>query len=88
MFVGLLPGDDLPTTLPQHPGCDDRRDPVSGSSLGGATVTVVFTGCDGPDVSVERVVQVNAGELLRIQVRSEDRATANRVLDQVVVRGR
>ena len=58
---------------------------MAGSSLGDATVTVVFTGCDGPDFTVERVVQVNASELLWIQVRSEDLPTANRVLDSVVV---
>ncbi|QBX55648.1 serine/threonine protein kinase [Nocardioides seonyuensis] len=88
VFAGLLPGDELPTDVPPHPECETRRDPVSGSRLGDATVTVVFTGCEGPGFTVERVVQLNASELLWIQVRSEDRPTANRVLDQVDVRGK
>jgi hypothetical protein len=36
---------------------------------------------------VERVIRVNASQLLWVQVRSEDRATANRVLDSVTTYG-
>ncbi|WP_134740387.1 serine/threonine-protein kinase [Nocardioides sp. 503] len=85
VFLGLLPGDALPSQLPQHPECDASDDPVSEAS-GDDSTTVVHTGCPG-GVTVERVVQVAANRLLWVQVRSADRATANRVLDSVDTHG-
>ncbi len=52
----------------------------------GTSVTAFFSGCPG-GVTVERLVQVTEGQLLWIQVRSADQATANRVLDGVDVIG-
>jgi hypothetical protein len=52
----------------------------------GPSVTVVHTDCPG-GVTVERVVQVSANRLLWVQIRSADRATANRVLDSVGTSG-
>ncbi|MCD4523933.1 serine/threonine-protein kinase [Nocardioides sp. cx-173] len=85
VFVGLFPGESLPSLLPQHAECDDHDDPVTESS-GDPSTTVVHTGCPG-GVTVERVVQVAANRLLWVQVRSADRGTANRVLDSVDTHG-
>ncbi|MDN4173335.1 serine/threonine-protein kinase [Nocardioides sp. SOB77] len=85
VFVGLLPGTELPTTMPQHPECAEAQEPVT-ETAGDPSRTVVHTGC--PDgVTVERVVQVAGNRLLWVQVRSADRATANRVLDSVETHG-
>ncbi|NHC21979.1 serine/threonine protein kinase [Nocardioides sp. IC4_145] len=85
VFLGLFPGTRLPTTMPQHPECGEAQEPVTETS-GDPSTTVVHTGC--PDgVTVERVVQVADNRLLWVQVRSDDRATANRVLDSVETHG-
>lgn len=86
VFVGLLPGSELPDPLPQHPECADVGAPANDFQDGDASRTVTSLGC--PDgVVVERVVQVTTDQLLWVQVRSADRATANRVLDSVAVYG-
>jgi eukaryotic-like serine/threonine-protein kinase len=92
VFVGLLRANDLPTRLPQHEECEVRGDPISVNQAGrNHSLTVRFTGCplDGRDdgVTVERVEQVNADQLLWVQVRAADRGTANRVLDSVELYG-
>ncbi|GAB2866152.1 serine/threonine-protein kinase [Nocardioides pacificus] len=86
VFVGLLPGDDLPSMLPQHEECAAASEPVSDQSDGDEALTVFHTGCPS-GVTVERVVQVTGSQLLWVQVRSQDRATANRVLDAVRTHG-
>lgn len=85
VFVALLPGDEIPEPLPQHPECAEAADPVR-DTTGDINTTVVMTGCPG-GVTVERVVQVTSDTLLWIQVRSPDRAMANRVLDAVETHG-
>jgi hypothetical protein len=85
VFVGLLEGEKLPTRVPQHPACETARKPVFDERDGDRSMTVFFNGCPGADYTVERVVQVNESQLLWVQVRSADRATANRVLDSVSV---
>ena len=84
VFVGLLPGSDLPSRVPQHPECSDAQEPVTADS--GESVTVHYTGCPG-GVVVERVVQLTDNRLLWVQVRSEDSSTANHVLDAVETHG-
>lgn len=88
VFVGILSSDKLPSRVPQHAECvdapgglirDERNDDAS--------MTMFFSGCPGADYMVERVVQVNASQLLWVQVRSDDRPTANRVLDSVTTSG-
>ena len=54
---------------------------------GDASMTVFFSGCPGADVTVERVVQLTSNRLLWVQVRSDDRATANQVLESVTTYG-
>jgi hypothetical protein len=49
--------------------------------------TVTYTGCPGGGVIVERVVHLTQNTLLWVQVRSDDRATANQVLDDVRTHG-
>jgi eukaryotic-like serine/threonine-protein kinase len=92
VFVGLLRGDDLPTQVPQHRECTDADDVVEDVRDGDRSMTVVFTGCTlaGRDdgVTVERVRRATARQLLWVQVRAEDRATANRVLDTVTLYGK
>jgi hypothetical protein len=83
-FVGVLTGDKLPSRVPQHAECvGDTVGPILDERDGDRSMTVFFTGCPGPEVTVERVVQVNSSQLLWVQIRSEDRATANRVLESV-----
>ncbi|MGA8846005.1 MAG: serine/threonine-protein kinase [Nocardioides sp.] len=84
IFVGVLPGTELPEQVPQHLECATASDPVMSTS--GDSVTVVFSGCPAGFV-VERVVQVNRSQLLWVQIRSDDRPTANRVLSGVEVFG-
>jgi Protein kinase domain len=86
VFVGLLPGTDLPSQVPQHPECEQAQEPVTGTAEGADSVTVLYTGCPG-GIAVERVVQLTANRLLWVQVRSDDTATANRVLDDVETHG-
>ena len=86
VFVALLPGSKLPTELPQHPECDTTGSPVRDTIDGGSSLTVVYGACPG-GVVVERLVQVTADELLWVQVRSAERATANEVLDAVETHG-
>ena len=85
VFLALLLGDHIPSRIPGHPECGTRLDPVEGTSRGLASTTVTYTDC--PGVTVERVLQVADNRLLWVQVRSEDRATANRVLDGVATHG-
>jgi len=85
VFVGLLPGEEIPAQIPQHPECGQAGAPVRDLS-GDASTTVVYTDCPG-GTTVERVVQVTSDTLLWVQVRSPDRATANRVLDSVETHG-
>ena len=84
-LCGLLKSlrHELATAL-QQLGSD--RFHTSRDTTGDVNTTVVMTGCPG-GVTVERVVQVTSDTLLWIQVRSPDRATANRVLDSVETHG-
>jgi hypothetical protein len=86
VFLGILPGTELPSQVPRHPECGSAQQPVDDVVDGSASVTVVYSDCPG-GVTVERVVQVAANLLLWVQVRSADRATANRVLDAVETHG-
>ena len=88
VFVGILVGDKLPTRVPQHADCEgDTIGPIRDEREGDESMTVFFTQCPGPGFTVERVVQVNSSQLLWVQIRSEDRATANRVLESVTTYG-
>jgi hypothetical protein len=84
VFLGVLPGTELPSRVPGHPECAAARQPVTAN--GGETVTVVYTRC-GAGVVVERVVQLTDNRLLWVQVRSATSATANQVLDSVETHG-
>lgn len=86
VFVGILPGTELPDRMPQHPECDTAEDPVDGTFEDRDARTVLYTGCPG-GVAVERVVQLASNRLLWVQIRSADSATANAVLDDVETRG-
>ncbi len=88
VFVGVLEGDKLPSRVPQHAACDrSSGTPIRDDEDGDESMTVIFTGCPGVDVTVERVIQVNASQLLWVQIRSHDRATANKVLESVTTYG-
>ncbi len=87
VFVGILVGDKLPSRVPQHPACDNAGALIEDLQDGDSSMTVFFNGCPGADVTVERVVQLTSNRLLWVQVRSEDRATANRVLASVTTTG-
>ena len=85
VFVGVLEGADLPEELPGHASCNNVDEPYPDSIGDDPVLTQVATGC--PGVIVERVRQVATNRYIWIQVRSDDRATANDVLDQVEVSG-
>jgi hypothetical protein len=85
VFVGVLPGFELPDHLPQHPECASTESPVTDGGDEPST-TIVHADCPS-GVTVERVVQVASNRLLWVQVRSEDRASANQVLDSVATHG-
>ena len=87
VFVALLPGTELPEQVPQHPECDSAGRTVLDSQDGDASATVLYGDCPGGGITVERVVLVSANTLLWVQVRSDDRATANQVLDDVQSHG-
>jgi hypothetical protein len=84
VFVGLLPESTLPTTLPQHAGCRTVGKPVTDKVNSDPALTVTSTGC--PGVVIERAVQVTGTELLWVQVRGDDEATARDVLGSVHTR--
>lgn len=87
VFLGLLPGEELPTTVPQHPECDAPRAPENNSRDGEAYVTVQFNDCDHGGITIERIIQKTTNQLLWVQVRAPDRATANVVLDSITTKG-
>ena len=83
VFVGMLAGEKLPSRVPGHPDCESSDGLVRDTRDGDASMTVYFVGCPGPQFIVERVVQLTSNRLLWVQVRSDDRRTANRVLASV-----
>jgi hypothetical protein len=85
VFVGLLPEDKLPRTMPRHPACSTVGKPDDALVRGDAAITVTSSGC--PGVIIERVVRVSDSILLWVQVRGDDATTAAQVLDSVQTRG-
>jgi len=85
VFLGILPGDSLPSQLPGHPQCDEAGPPIRDRIARDDVITVTYSAC--PGVIVERVIHVASNRLLWVQVRSDDRATANSVLDSVQTHG-
>lgn len=79
VFLGILPGEKLPSQVPGHPACQVQRGPYFDDDA----MTVYFSECPGVDTTVERVIQVNQNQLLWVQIRSEDQRVARRVLDSV-----
>jgi serine/threonine protein kinase len=86
VFVGVVPEGKLPTQLPQHPTCSTQDKPVRPTG-GDPSVTAVSTGCPGGAVIIERAKLVSPSRLLWVQVRSDDRETAQQVLDSVSTSG-
>jgi hypothetical protein len=88
VFLGILPGTELPEQMPQHPECETALEPVDDTfgTDDDPMRTVVYTDCPG-GVTVERVVQLASNRLLWVQVRSAERSTANAVLDDVETHG-
>ncbi len=87
VFVGVLQSEKLPSRVPQHLDCETSGELIKDQQDGDASMTVFSRGCPGPDVIVERVVQLTSNRLLWVQVRSDDRGTANRVLESVTTYG-
>jgi hypothetical protein len=85
VFVGLLPGEGLPSEVPGHPECPGQGTRTEDERDGDPLVTVVWTGC--PGVVIERVVRLTPSQLLWVQIRSSSQAVANRVLDSVQTHG-
>jgi hypothetical protein len=86
-FLALLPSTDLPEQLPQHPECKSAGAPIDDNQDGDESTTVVYSDCPGGGVTVERAVLVAINTLLWIQIRSDDRAVANQVLDGIETHG-
>lgn len=87
VFVALLPSTVLPQQVPQHPECTETGRAIQDNQDNDDSTTVFYAECPGGGVVVERVVLVTANTLMWVQVRSADRATANRVLDDVETHG-
>ncbi len=87
VFLGLLIADDLPDQVPQHPECGTAGRAVMDSRNDEDSVTVTYSDCPGGGVTVERVAQVSTNTLLWVQIRSDDRTTANAILDDVRTHG-
>ena len=87
VFVGLLNSTELPDSVPQHPECASAGRTIDDTRDGDASKTVVYADCPGGTVLVERIVQVSTNTVLWVQIRSDDRATANHVLDDVETHG-
>jgi serine/threonine protein kinase len=87
VFVALLPATELPEQVPQHPECASTGRTIDDTLAGDQSRTVVYGDCPGGGVLVERVVQVSTNTLMWVQVVSDDRATANDVLDGVDTHG-
>jgi L-erythro-3,5-diaminohexanoate dehydrogenase len=73
--------------VPGHAACPVQRGPYFDEKDGDDIMTVFFSGCPGVDLTVERVVRVNQNQLMWIQIRTDDRGVANRVLDSVKASG-
>jgi len=86
VFVGLLPENKLPKTLPQHPACTNPGKARPGTQ-GDASLTAISTGCPGGGVIIEHAVRVSPTRILWVQVRSADENTAQKVLDSVQTHG-
>ncbi|MFK4084752.1 serine/threonine-protein kinase [Kribbella sp. NPDC020789] len=80
VFVGVLPDGERPSAgaLPGPSGCAVTPMRVED----GETATATYAGCPAGMTTYERVRQFN-GSLVRIQVRAEDAAEAQQVLDSV-----
>lgn len=87
VFVGILPGEELPSRVPGHAACPIQRGPYFDEKDGDRLMTVYFSGCPGVDLTVERVVQVNQNQLMWIQIRADKPGVAARVLDSVEAKG-
>ncbi|MFT4084861.1 MAG: serine/threonine-protein kinase [Nocardioides sp.] len=74
-FLTLIPGVTLPARLPGHPACTAAAPVSDTDDAGHARLTGLYTDCPG-GVVIERMVQVNSGELLWVQVHAEDEAEA------------
>ncbi|WP_340540140.1 serine/threonine-protein kinase [Nocardioides sp. GXZ039] len=83
LFLGLLPGTELPEELPGHSECT-ADDPSTDANADDPRVTAFYTKCGpGRSVIVEQVVQVSDGQLLWVQLHTADRAAAKAVLDAI-----
>ena len=83
----LLPATVLPKQVPQHPECSDPGRAIQDTTPDGDDSTTVFyADCPG-GVVVERIVHLTENTLLWVQIRSQDRAVANQVLDDVETHG-
>jgi hypothetical protein len=80
VFVGVLPTGELPAAaaLPGPAGCTVSPERTDKDSM----ATAKYLGCPAGMTTYERVEQIQ-GSLIRIQVRAEDSAQAERVLDSV-----
>lgn len=80
VFAGVLPAGELPpsATLPTPAGCTAA--PERADKLGIASAT--YINCPAGMTTVEHVKRLN-GALVRIQIRAEDAAQAEQVLDSV-----
>ena len=86
-MVTRCPGDKLPSRVPGHAACPVQRGPYFDEKDGDDIMTVFFSGCPGVDLTVERIIRVNQNQLLWVQIRTDHRAVANRVLDSVRAAG-
>jgi Protein kinase domain len=83
VFLGVMPGAQLPTELPAHRECRLSGDPSSEEVNGRPALTRTFSDCAGDTFLLERVILEEAGKLLWIQVRATDQDQLQQVADTV-----
>jgi eukaryotic-like serine/threonine-protein kinase len=86
VFVGIFPSERLPIQVPGHPECGQASAPIEDEVDGDPVLTVFFSDCPGGAI-VERVRQVTNSQLVWVQVRTQEQATANGILDSVELHG-
>lgn len=81
-----MPADAMPEELPEHPDCAEAER-STGRVEGDRTLTVVWSECPDGGLIIERARRITGSHVLWVQVRSDDRAEAYRVLDSIRVNG-
>ena len=82
VFAAIIPGDRFPGRLPGHPACTAATPQRSSTAAGQAVVSELYTACPA-GVVIEQFTQLDAHDLLWVQVHGDTAAEAYAVLATV-----